>query len=114
MYVHEEHVRNDVIKKRLKRQYCNENAGRAEPTQTAQVGDNLAESSEQDECSLMFERRGIQQLAADLIQAVDEEEEISAAEMMQSVPSTNPPTHIAISNLLDYSRAEEWLGSRMI
>jgi hypothetical protein len=59
----------------------------------------------------MFERRGIQQLAADLIQAVDDEEEISAAEMMQSVPNTNSPTHITISDLLDYSRAEEWLGS---
>ncbi|KAG2116713.1 uncharacterized protein F5147DRAFT_769074 [Suillus discolor] len=64
MYIHEEHARNNVVKKQLKRRY-----------------------------------------------SVDEEEVFSATEMMHSVPTTDSFTPIAISELLDYSRAEEWLGS---
>ncbi|KAG1893565.1 uncharacterized protein F5891DRAFT_962744 [Suillus fuscotomentosus] len=119
MYVHEEHVRNDVVKKRLQRRYCDTEAtDKAEPTQVVHaVGDNLSgESSEREPRSLAFDRRGISDVAADLIRAVQEEEEISTTESMHSVPigaagASGSFSRIAISDLLDYSRAEEWLGS---
>lgn len=118
MYVHEEHVRNDVVKKWLQRRYCDTEAtDKAEPTQVVHaVGDNLSgESSEREPRSLAFERRGISDVAADLIRAV-QEEEISTTESMHSVPigaagAGGSFSRIAISDLLDYSRAEEWLGS---
>ncbi|KAG1727642.1 ribonuclease H-like domain-containing protein [Suillus paluster] len=117
MYVHEEHVRNDVVKKQLQCRYCDtEDTDKAEPTQVVHaVGDDLSgESSEREPRSLAFERRGISDVAADLIRAVQEEEEISATESMHSVPVGavgGSFSHIAINDLLDYSRAEEWLGS---
>ncbi|KAG1904621.1 uncharacterized protein F5891DRAFT_1275575, partial [Suillus fuscotomentosus] len=85
MYVHEEHVRNDVVKKWLQRRYCDTEAtDKAEPTQVVHaVGDNLSgESSEREPPSLAFERRGISDVAADLIRAVQEEKEISTTESM--------------------------------
>ncbi|KAG0693938.1 hypothetical protein DFH29DRAFT_1073091 [Suillus ampliporus] len=85
MYIHEEHARNNVAKKWLKRRYCDE---KAESTETVDDSDApLAGSSEQR--SITFERQGISQLAQDLIQAVDEEEVFSAAEMIHSVPTTD-------------------------
>ncbi|KAG1865765.1 hypothetical protein DFJ58DRAFT_150785 [Suillus subalutaceus] len=117
MYVHEEHVRNDVVKKRLRCRHCNtEDTDKAEPTQIVHAvgGDLLGESSEREPRSLAFERRGISDVAADLIRAVQEEEEISATETMHSVPVSAAGgsfSHIAIKDLLDYSHAEEWLGS---
>ncbi|KAG2096972.1 uncharacterized protein F5147DRAFT_778116 [Suillus discolor] len=115
MYVHEEHVRNDVVKKRLQRRYCDTEAtDKAEPTQVVHaVGDDLSgESSEREPRSLAFERRGISDVAADLIRAVqEEEEEISATESMHSVPigaasAGGSFSRIAINELLDYSHAE--------
>ncbi|KAG2145420.1 uncharacterized protein EDB93DRAFT_1287455 [Suillus bovinus] len=107
MYVHEEHVRNNVIKKQLKCQYCDEK----ESAKTQATNDSDAGSGEQEQRSIAFERQGISQLAHNLIQAVDEEEAVVAEEMMHSAPTTDPFTRIPISDLLDYSRAEEWLGS---
>ncbi|KAG1724135.1 hypothetical protein EDB19DRAFT_1915704 [Suillus lakei] len=88
MYVHEEHVHNNVIKKQLKHWYCDEK----EPTEMLAVNDSDAGNK-------------------NLIQAVNEEEAFSATEMMQSAPATDSFTCIAISELLDYSHTEEWLGS---
>lgn len=111
MYVHEEHARNNVVKKRLMHQYCDEKA-ESESTETVDDLDALLAGSGKWELhSITFERQGISQLAQDLIQAVDEEEVFSAMEMIHSVPTTDSFTQIAISELLDYSRAEEWLGS---
>lgn len=107
MYVHEEHVRNNVIKKQLKCQYCDEK----ESAETQATNDSDAGSGSQEQHSIAFERQGISQLAQNLIQAVDEEEAVIAEEMMHSAPTTDPFTRIPISDLLDYSRTKEWLGS---
>ncbi|KAG2158740.1 uncharacterized protein EDB93DRAFT_1245973 [Suillus bovinus] len=107
MYVHEEHVHNDVLKKRLKRQYCDEK----ESVETQATNDSDAGSGGQEQRSIAFERQGIRQLAHNLIQAVGEEEAVVAEEMMHSAPTTDPFTCIPISDLLDYSHAKEWLGS---
>jgi restriction endonuclease Mrr len=103
MYVHEEHVHNNVIKKWLKCQYCDEK----ESAETQATNDSDAGSDEQEQRSIAFERQGISQLAQNLIQAVDEEEAVVAEEMMHSALTTDPFTRIPISDLLNYSRAEE-------
>jgi hypothetical protein len=107
MYVHEEHVCNDVLKKRLKCQYCD----KKESAKTQATNDSDAGNGKQEQRSITFERPGISQLTQNLIQAVDEEEAVVAEEMMHSVPTTDSFTHIPISDLLDYSCAKEWPGS---
>lgn len=92
---------------RLKRQYCDER----ESAETQETNDSDAGSGDREQRSVAFERQGISQLAQNLIQAVDEEEAVVAEEMMHSALTTDPFTRIPISDLLDYSRAEEWLGS---
>ncbi|KAG1818045.1 uncharacterized protein BJ212DRAFT_1298901 [Suillus subaureus] len=70
------------IKKQLKRQ-------KAGPTERVEDLDaTLAGSSERDQRSIAFERRGASQLAENLIQVVDEENVVSAEEMMHSVLAT--------------------------
>lgn len=118
MYLHEEHVRAGSVKKRLKRRYC-ENT-------TSEVNDQSAESSRvpataedgidalgdpQQTCSGVCERRGLRQIAAHLIQAVEDEEAFTMSEMVEAAANPSDFQRIPIKDLFDFSRAQEWLGS---
>ncbi|KAG2355768.1 hypothetical protein BDR07DRAFT_1492780 [Suillus spraguei] len=94
------------------RRYCNSgDTDKAEPIPTAHVvdGDPLEESSGQELRNLTFERRSISEVAADLIQAV-QEEDISTVDSPVPI-SADSFSRITINDLLDYSCIEEWLGS---
>ena len=118
MYLHEEHIRAGSVKKRLKRRYCDgpnndpdlELSG-SSGTATQDLDDAGASGDSCQSSAVARESRGLQQIAAHLIQAVADEESLSASEMMHT--AANPPAFqlIPIKDLFDFSRAEDWLGS---
>ncbi|KIK81256.1 hypothetical protein PAXRUDRAFT_71039, partial [Paxillus rubicundulus Ve08.2h10] len=97
MYVHEEHVRNDAVKKHL-----NDQEDLEGPASNSEgLGATTGRSPSQ----------GISCIAQSLIQVVDKEDqepEYSAAETSSTAQQYSP---ITIKELLDYSHAEAWLGS---
>jgi hypothetical protein len=71
MYLHEEHVRAGSVRKHLKRHYYqNTTDSEANPPE----GDTDAFGDSQQTSSEVREHRGLQQIAAHLIQAVKDDE----------------------------------------
>ncbi|KAG1811283.1 uncharacterized protein BJ212DRAFT_1483937 [Suillus subaureus] len=107
MYLHEEHVRAGSVKKRLKWHYC-QNTTEANPTEgdTDAFGDDSQQMSNE-----VCEHRGIQQIAAHLIQAVEDEETFTISEITEAATNPSDFQRIPIKDLFDFSRAQDWLGS---
>ncbi|KAG2041213.1 hypothetical protein BDR03DRAFT_1024683 [Suillus americanus] len=55
--------------------------------------------------------RGLQQIAAQLIQAVEDEESFTTSEIMEAVTNPSDFQQIPIKDLFDFSHAQDWLGS---
>jgi len=132
LYVHEEHVHDNAVKNRLKRQHADVAedkpgsatvAGPIASEATTNWQDNSGSTSgEEPECpgvndgQTQSASHGIREVVESLIQAVDEEEQNESVETQN--PSTGyPPSvqynRIPLRTLLDYSEpyAESWLGS---
>lgn len=107
MYLHEEHVRAGSIKKHLKWCYC-QNTTEANPTEgdTDAFGDDSQQTSNE-----VREHRGIQQIAAHLIQAVEDEETFTISEITEAATNLSDFQQIPIKDLFDCSHAQDWLGS---
>ena len=130
LYVHEEHVRDDAVKHRLKHQYADVIKDKSESaTMTVAAGSATLEAV-QDDSDLtsegfewpaannfsMTQSHGIREVAQSLIQAVDEEEqnsELETASVYRNSSTLTQYSRIPIRTLLDYSEphAESWLGS---
>lgn len=116
MYLHEEHIRAGSVKKRLKRRYCdgpNCNDPEVNPPSTINLEPDDADAYG-NSCQSSFvvrESRGLRQIAAHLIQAVEDEESHSASEMMHAAANPSGFQRILIKDLFDFSKAEDWLGS---
>ena len=106
MYLHEEHVREGSIRKRLKRRYC-QNTTEVNPAED----DTNSFGSPQQTGSEVHEHRGLRQIAAHLIQAVEDEESFTTSEIMEVVANPSDFQQIPIKDLFDFSRAQDWLGS---
>ncbi|KAG1834351.1 hypothetical protein F4604DRAFT_818613 [Suillus subluteus] len=106
MYLHEEHVREGSVKKRLKRRYC-QNTTKVNPAED----DTNPFGSPQQTGSEVDEHRGLRQIAAHLIQAVEDEESFTTSEIMEVVANPSDFQQIPIKDLFDFSRAQDWLGS---
>ncbi|KIK99448.1 hypothetical protein PAXRUDRAFT_132034, partial [Paxillus rubicundulus Ve08.2h10] len=95
MYVHEEHIQYDTVKK------CHNDQEEGPASSSEGLGATTGRGPS----------KGISHITQTLIQVVDEEDqepEYSAAEMSLDAQQYSP---ITIKELLDYSCAEAWLGS---
>lgn len=122
MYLHEEHVRTGSVRKRLKRCFCENTTGDlandqlGESSRVAAVAataeDGLdALNDPQQACSGAREHRGLRQIAAHLIQVVEDEDAFTTSEMMEAAANPSDFQRIPIKDLFNFSCAQEWLGS---
>jgi hypothetical protein len=121
MYLHEEHARAGSVKQRLKRRYCdgpNNDPEVNQPSGASHTADDPEDGvhASGDSCQpsdVVRDSRGLRQIAAHLIQAVADEESLSASESEMMHAATDPSDfqRIPIKDLFDFSRAEDWLGS---
>ncbi|KAG1852575.1 hypothetical protein C8R48DRAFT_777396 [Suillus tomentosus] len=89
MYLHKEHFRARSVRKHLKRCYCQNTT--SEVNQSAESSCVTAEDDAdafvdpQQTSSEVRRHRGLQQIAAQLIQAVEDEESLMTSEIMEAV-----------------------------
>ncbi|KAG2041579.1 hypothetical protein BDR03DRAFT_979518 [Suillus americanus] len=115
MYLHEEHVHTGSVRKRLKQRYCQNTT--SEVNQSAESSCVTAEDDAdafvdpQQTSSEVHGHRGLWQIAAQLIQAVEDEESFTTSEIMEAVTNPSDFQRIPIKDLFDFSCAQDWLGS---
>ncbi|KAG0705864.1 hypothetical protein DFH29DRAFT_872821 [Suillus ampliporus] len=108
MYLHEEHIHTGSVRKCLKQHYCknptikvNQSAESSYVTVEDDSGiDAFGSDPKQISSSGTHENQGLQQIAAHLIQAVEDKETLTTFKIVEAAANSSDFQRIAIKDLL--------------